>query len=288
MRDSPRFAANITLTFPVHKIVLRQQVHGHVLHKVLSLLRVEGLGLLYRGMLPPLLQQGMSKALMFGAYDKSLVYAKALLGREGGEGGKDTLAVCLAALVSGTAEVAFMPFERVQTLLQLPEYHGHFRNTGHAFRLIYLEYGAREFYRGISAILLRNGPSNALFFGLRHHVMDFRPENCGPLELSAYNFAYGALLGATCSTIFYPLNVIKSNMMKRCGGKFISIAEALRACLDQRGSLRGVRPPLPPCASPSNRSPLSLPPPPLSSTAASRSTLRAPCSRGASSTLYTK
>lgn len=63
-----------------------------------------------------------------------------------------------------------MPFERIQTLLADSHYHTHFRNTSQAFHYVCMNYGYGELYRGIAPILLRNGPSNVLFFIMREEA----------------------------------------------------------------------------------------------------------------------
>lgn len=44
------------------------------------------------------------------------------------------------------------------------------------FRVIWLEHGIKEFYRGIVPILYRNGPSNACFFILREEADRLLPK----------------------------------------------------------------------------------------------------------------
>lgn len=75
-------------------------------------------------------------------------------------------AICFA----GTVEAVLMPFERIQTLLADSHYHTHFRNTSQAFHYVYTNYGYRELFRGVMPILMRNGPSNALFFIMREEA----------------------------------------------------------------------------------------------------------------------
>lgn len=79
-------------------------------------------------------------------------------------------AKCLAGMVAGTFEAVLMPFERVQTILADGAYHQKYKNTHHAFRVILHDNGIRELYRGLWPILLRNGPSNAMFFILREEA----------------------------------------------------------------------------------------------------------------------
>lgn len=48
---------NIAVTYPIYKIIFRQMLHGVPVGSALLQLRHEGLGFLYRGMLPPLAQK---------------------------------------------------------------------------------------------------------------------------------------------------------------------------------------------------------------------------------------
>ena len=76
----------------------------------------------------------------------------------------------LAAFLAGCTEATLIPFERVQVLMQETKYHGMFKNTPNAFYLIYTNYGLREFFRGLTPILMRNGPSNVIFFTSREKL----------------------------------------------------------------------------------------------------------------------
>lgn len=53
-------------------------------------------------------------------------------------------------------------------MISIPE--GSFVNQFSYFRVIISENGIRELYRGLAPILLRNGPSNAVFFVLREEA----------------------------------------------------------------------------------------------------------------------
>lgn len=87
------------------------------------------------------------------------------------------IAKIIAGVTAGSVEAALMPFERVQTLLADSTYHSLFRNTVQAFRYLWSNHGFAELYRGITPILLRNGPSNAMFFVLREEAADRLPQH---------------------------------------------------------------------------------------------------------------
>jgi hypothetical protein len=139
----------------------------------------------------------------------------------------------VAALGAGSTEALLVPFERVQVVLQVKDYHGDLQNTLHAFRTI-SRLGLAELYRGMSAILLRNGPSNVLFLGLRDPLQQILPHPEVRFGETLTAFISGAGLGAALSTAFFPLNVVKTRMQARIGGPFLSIRAALQETLAER------------------------------------------------------
>ena len=221
-------AINILATFPIFKVVFRQQVDGSRLFVALSQIKGEGLRYLFRGVLPPLIQKGVSVSLMFGLYHKfqrDLNQALPLLPTQVNNSA--------AAIMAGSAEAILTPLERVQTLLTHRKHHERFSNTFHTVWEL-RTYGIKEYYRGVSAILLRNGPSNAIFFGFRGYLKDRLPEAQTSMQNIFQDFVCGACLGATISTIFYPLSVVKMNMQKHLGGEFCGVRETFQNIYTKR------------------------------------------------------
>ncbi|KAG7304304.1 hypothetical protein JYU34_011244 [Plutella xylostella] len=202
---------NILISYPLNKLIFRQMMHGVEATFALNQLQKEGLAYLYRGMLPPLMQRSVSMSLMFGVYDECL---QPLLHHKV----NPIVAKSVAGVVAGCCEATLMPFERIQTLLIHPKYHNKFKNTADASLYIYRHYGIKEFYRGLVPIMLRNGPSNAMFFLIRDEVRDRLPKQEGVFWQSFQHFLAGATIGAFLSTLFYPLNVIKIAMQCELGG----------------------------------------------------------------------
>lgn len=119
---------NISVTYPIYKIIFRQMLHGVPIGSALAQLQHEGLGFLYRGMLPPLAQKTISLSIMFGVFDgtrRYLVEDYRL---------NDYGAKVIAGVVAGSVESILLPFERVQTLLADSKFHQYFSNTQSAFR----------------------------------------------------------------------------------------------------------------------------------------------------------
>ncbi|XP_077466482.1 mitochondrial nicotinamide adenine dinucleotide transporter SLC25A51-like [Stigmatopora argus] len=223
---------NIMVTFPIQKVLFRQQLHGVLAVEAVRQLQRDGLRNLYRGILPPLLQKTTTVAIMFGLYQD---FSRVLLERAEGSGVPELVTRSFAAALAGTTEAILAPFERVQTLLQDHRHHGRFNNTAHTFRTLLSEYGVRECYRGLVPILLRNGPSNVLFFGLRGPIKEALPEAGTRAGHLVNDFVCGGVLGAGLGIMFYPLNVIKSRAQSRVGGAFQPCGQVLLTVWRERG-----------------------------------------------------
>lgn len=245
---------NIVVTFPINKVMFRQMVDGVKVDKALSQLKQEGLRNLYRGILPPLIavrkvpkcsvemwnvlivlfkQKTTSMSIMFGSYGQ---YRKFL------DKNCQTLLpyklerLTIAALLAGTSEAVLLaPFERIQMLLQARQFIGKYRNTTHAVMEV-RKIGYSEFYRGLTPILLRNGPSNVVFFGVKESVRGkfFQPTDKKYMRLFE-DFVTGATLGALISTLFYPVNVVRTKMQTvPVGSKHLSIRKAAIMVWEER------------------------------------------------------
>ena len=220
---------NIIITFPINKVMFRQQLYGFRTHKAVRQITREGVLNLYRGLIPPLFQKSASVALMFGLYNFSydLLYCS--------WGYNLATSTMVASMFAGTCEAALTPFERVQTLLLDPRHHNTFRNTYHSFYSIYNNYGMKEYFRGYTAILIRNGPSNVIFFALRQPIKKLLPgANKNTIRNSVNDFISGAMIGAMCSTIFYPVNVVKARMQSQLGGQFWSFSQTFKRVFRER------------------------------------------------------
>ncbi|XP_066972383.1 mitochondrial nicotinamide adenine dinucleotide transporter SLC25A51 [Macrobrachium rosenbergii] len=222
---------NITVTFPMNKLMFRQMLHGISTSQAVKQLKKEGMKNLYRGILPPLCQKTVSTSIMFGMFDQ---YSRLLKYYHPQISDGATLAI--AATLAGCTEAILCPFERIQTVLQDKKFHGKYRNSLHCAREL-RKFGLAEYYRGLFSILLRNGPSNILFFGLRTEIKEQipTPDDAWWAHILT-DFVSGAFLGAFISTVMYPVNVIKAHQQTQVGGPFISMRETFYDVYRSRGS----------------------------------------------------
>ncbi|NXI01968.1 S2551 protein, partial [Pachycephala philippinensis] len=209
---------NIVVTFPIQKVLFRQQLYGLKTKDAVHQLQKDGIRNLYRGILPPLMQKTTTLALMFGLYEdfSSLLHSHT--------SAPELLTCSMAAVLAGTTEALLTPFERVQTLLQDYKHHDKFTNTYQAFKVLKV-YGIREYYRGLVPILLRNGSSNIVFFGLRGPIKQCLPEATSYSTHLVNDFICGGLLGAMLGSLFFPMNVVKTRMQSQIGGEFQSFSK---------------------------------------------------------------
>ncbi|XP_034112305.1 mitochondrial nicotinamide adenine dinucleotide transporter SLC25A51 [Drosophila albomicans] len=224
---------NIAVTYPIYKLIFRQMLHGVPMGSALLQLRHEGLGFLYRGMLPPLAQKTISLSIMFGVFDGTRRYLVEDY-RLNDHGAK-----VIAGVVAGSVESILLPFERVQTLLADSKFHRYFSNTQSAFRYVVTNYGFRELYRGIEPVFWRNGLSNALFFMLREEASVRLPKRKSVSSRTAQEFFAGAVIGASISTLFYPLNVIKVSLQSDMGHRTEGSWHACKRIYRERDSRIG-------------------------------------------------
>uniref|UniRef100_A0A3B3S3J1 Solute carrier family 25 member 51a n=1 Tax=Paramormyrops kingsleyae TaxID=1676925 RepID=A0A3B3S3J1_9TELE len=112
--------------------------------------------------------------------------------------------------------------ERVQTLLQDQRHHVRYNNTFDAFRTLVRENGMRELYHGTVPILLRNGPSNALFLGLR-----------GPIKSS---LSMAAVLAGTVEASLTPFERVQTLLQdQRHHVRYTNTFHAFRTLVRENG-----------------------------------------------------
>ena len=257
---------NVLLTFPLNKLIARQAYEGldarAALRTVLDDARA---ATLFRGVASPLVQRAVAGGAMYASYDFWFHALRDAFGAGGASGAGVTASASAgagggalraatdehdaaaslkvaAAFCAGSCEWALTPLERTQTLMQHRAHHARFPAGRDAVRALLAAGGVREFYRGGSAILLRNGPANALYFSLRDAVGAILPPAAvsGSGGVLARDFATGAILGAGISTLLFPLHTVKVVMQLDVGGRFVGVLETGAGIVRERGGVAGL------------------------------------------------
>ena len=237
------FAAciSIILLFPLNKLIFRQILEGISFKDAFKQLKSEGINQTYRGLLPPLLQKSASYSIMFGTQHEYYIRLKnwSKSSKSNYIGSLEPqkrrlLLTSVSAGLAGLTEATLTPFERVQAVLQVQKFHQSYTNTWHVFQEISKTHGLKELYRGYSAICLRNSLSNVVFFTSRTPLKAMFPKADNKLKNTVYDFISGGVLGACISTIFYPVNVIKSHMQVIIGGSYLNMYQAFKLIHESR------------------------------------------------------
>jgi len=78
LRGAGASMVNVITTFPLNKVIFRQQSEGHTIRQALHFMKLEGSSTLYRGIGPPLLQKSLSISLMFGLFGTNSTFSHLL------------------------------------------------------------------------------------------------------------------------------------------------------------------------------------------------------------------
>ncbi|XP_069544867.1 mitochondrial carnitine/acylcarnitine carrier protein-like isoform X1 [Brachyistius frenatus] len=146
------------------------------------------------------------------------------------------LSGCLAGVFT---TVIVAPGERIKCLLQVQSSGGGSKYSGPldcAVKL-YKEKGIRSVYRGTVLTLIRDVPSNGLYFLTYEYLKRFlTPEGQSVSQLSTPNIILaGGVAGILNWTIALPPDVLKSNFQTAADGKYRGLVDVLRTLLRDEG-----------------------------------------------------
>ncbi|KAI6656024.1 Solute carrier family 25 member 51 [Oopsacas minuta] len=218
---------NTIVTYPISKVIFRQQIYGLTTSASLQQIQGEGAKFVYRGIMFPLMQRGICMSIMFGTYNTYTIWLIDNWPWQTTTGVRQ-----LAAFFSGASEATFTPFERLQSLMQHKGFNHSVSNSFTGFNLV-RQHGVRELYKGYYLIVLRNGFSNILFFSIKDLLKTHIPPPHDYTTL--YNFAVGAGLGAFLSTLFYPVNVVKNRLQSSIGYEYSSLVQLFTKTYKEKG-----------------------------------------------------
>ncbi|KAM9786263.1 mitochondrial carnitine/acylcarnitine carrier protein-like [Neosynchiropus ocellatus] len=146
------------------------------------------------------------------------------------------LSGCLAGVFT---TVIVAPGERIKCLLQVQAGSDKSKYSGPmdcAVRL-YKEQGIRSVYKGTVLTLIRDVPSNGLYFLTYEYLKNFlTPEGQSVSQLSTPKILLaGGMAGVLNWTIALPPDVLKSNFQTAADGKYTGLVDVLRTLLREEG-----------------------------------------------------
>jgi len=210
----------VSLMHPLDLVKTRFQVQGSNVMNVRytsvydcfrQMIRAEGVGSLYKGILPPLLAETPKRAVKFFTFEQYKILFSF------NKPQPDAVALTLAGLFCGLTEAFVInPFEVVKVRLQtetgvrLKEQ----RSTFSTAREIVKSdgYGLKGLNKGLTSTLGRHGVFNMIYFSFYHNVKDAFPVLEDPLHEFGRKFMIGLTAGTLSSLANIPFDVAKSRI----------------------------------------------------------------------------
>ncbi|KAF3697402.1 Mitochondrial carnitine/acylcarnitine carrier protein Carnitine/acylcarnitine translocase [Channa argus] len=195
----------------------------------------EGILGLYKGMGAPLAGVAPMMAINFFGFG----LGKQLQQTDPGKPLTNTQIFLSGSLAGFFTTVVVAPGDRIKCLLQVQSSSGELKYTGPldcAVRL-YKQQGIRSVYKGTVLTIIRDVPSNGLYFLTYEYLKNFlTPNGQSVSQLSTPNILLaGGIAGILNWTIALPPDVLKSKFQTAAEGKYRGLLDVLRTLLREEG-----------------------------------------------------
>ncbi|KAG1750442.1 mitochondrial carrier [Suillus paluster] len=170
-----------------------------------SIVREEGFGRLYRGLVPPLLLEAPKRAVKFAAND---FWGKTYMGLSGDSKMTQQLSILTGCSAGATESFVVVPFELVKIKLQ--DKSSTFAGPIDVVKQILRKEGPLGLYAGMEATFWRHLWWNGGYFGCIHQVRSIM----SPAEARQLfnNFVSGSVGGFVGTAVNTPFDVVKSRI----------------------------------------------------------------------------
>ncbi|KAJ3209438.1 hypothetical protein HDU67_006197 [Dinochytrium kinnereticum] len=172
-----------------------------------KIIKQEGFGALYRGILPPIMVEAPKRSIKFGANEE---YGK--LYKSMGIKDAQLLSILTGISAGATESLVVVAPDLVKIRLQDKANAGRYTGTGDAFKKIYAAEGFTGFWRGLEATMLRHVVWNAGYFGVIQAIRAKLPKAKTQNEVLLNNFVAGSLGGTVGTILNTPFDVVKSRV----------------------------------------------------------------------------
>ncbi|CEG70429.1 Putative Mitochondrial inner membrane transporter [Rhizopus microsporus] len=179
-----------------------------------SMIKTEGPGSLYRGILPPIMVEAPKRATKFAANEQYTTIYKKLFGFEKIT---QTLSIMTGVSAGMTEAVIIVPFELVKVRMQDKANLGKYNGTADTIRKIVAAEGTLALFNGLEATMWRHAVWNGAYFGLIFKVKDLMPKPKDPNQQRLTNFAAGTVGGIVATAFNTPFDVVKTRIQSYNG-----------------------------------------------------------------------
>jgi len=172
-----------------------------------NIIREEGVGRLYRGLLPPLLLEAPKRAVKFASND---FWGKTFLNLYGESKMTQNLSILTGCSAGATESFVVVPFELVKIKLQ--DKTSTFKGPMDVLKQVIRKDGLLGLYAGMESTFWRQVYWNGGYFGCIHQVKTLLPKPDSPQAQLMNNFVSGAIGGFAGTVLNTPFDVVKSRI----------------------------------------------------------------------------
>ncbi|CEG70428.1 Putative Mitochondrial inner membrane transporter [Rhizopus microsporus] len=169
--------SEILIMYPLDVVKTRAQLSTGtstgIIGTMTSMIKTEGPGSLYRGILPPIMVEAPKRATKFAANEQYTTIYKKLFGFEKIT---QTLSIMTGVSAGMTEAVIIVPFELVKVRMQDKANLGKYNGTADTIRKIVAAEGTLALFNGLEATMWRHAVWNGAYFGLIFKVKDLMPK----------------------------------------------------------------------------------------------------------------
>eukprot|EP00842_Homolaphlyctis_polyrhiza_P006461 jgi/Hompol1/6816/HPOL_003794-RA len=176
-----------------------------------KIIKNEGVGALYRGIVPPIMVEAPKRAIKFGANDQY----KQLYTKQFGFKQSQQLAVLTGVSAGLTEAVIVSVPELIKIRLQDKRNAGKYTGTSDVISKMLKEEGIRVFGRGCEATMWRHGMWNGGYFGVISYVLSMMPKAESKQGVLLNNFIAGTIGGTVGTIINTPFDVVKTRVQSQ-------------------------------------------------------------------------
>ncbi|EIW74824.1 mitochondrial carrier [Coniophora puteana RWD-64-598 SS2] len=204
--------SEILTFYPLDVVKTRMQLetgkgkHGMV-GTLQSIIKEEGFGRLYRGLVPPLLLEAPKRATKFAAND---FWGKTYMNLTGESKMTPQLSILTGCSAGATESFVVVPFELVKIKLQ--DKASTFAGPMDVVKTVIRKEGVLGLYNGMEATFWRHFWWNGGYFGCIYQVKAMMPKAETPQAQLLNNFISGSVGGFVGTLVNTPFDVVKSRI----------------------------------------------------------------------------
>jgi len=204
--------SEILTFYPLDVVKTRMQLErGKAEHGLVgtfrNIIKQEGFGRLYRGLLPPLLLEAPKRAVKFASND---FWGKTYLGLSGETKMTQGLSVLTGCSAGASESFVVVPFELVKIKLQ--DKTSTYKGPADVVKQIVRKEGLLGLYAGMESTFWRHVYWNGGYFGSIYQVKAILPKPQTPQSELLNNFISGSVGGCVGTILNTPFDVVKSRI----------------------------------------------------------------------------